>query len=149
MICPHIEFASILARRSNHGPSVSLLCRDLGAQCQGFHSKQPHIAAPHHCLFIPLHPTWQRERERGRQTSRERERLLAVNPGLAGFSWTAVSNKVSRLGKKKKKNGVLHNNPAQRERQQRRKRGMNDGEILLKSLNDRSQFLLTRRKRYK
>lgn len=37
----------------------------------------------------------------------------------------------------------------QRERQQRRKRGMNDGEILLKSLNDRSQFLLTRRKRYK
>lgn len=25
---------------------------------------------------------------------------------------------------------------------------MNDGEILLKSLNDRGQFLLTRRKRY-
>lgn len=57
MICPHIEFTSIQARRSNHGPSVSLLCRDLGAQCQGFQSKQPHIAAPHHCLFIALHPT--------------------------------------------------------------------------------------------
>lgn len=111
---------------------------------------EPHIAAPHHCLFIPLHPTWQKERET--QTSRERERLLAVNPGLAGFSWTAVSNKVSRLKKKRKKkkgkNGVLHNNPVQRERQQRRKRGMNDGETVLKSLNDRGQFLLTRRKRY-
>lgn len=34
------------------------------AQSQGFQSKQPHIAAPHHCLFIPLHPTWQREWER-------------------------------------------------------------------------------------
>lgn len=94
----------------NHGSSVGLLCRELGARSQGFQSKQPRIAAPHHCLFIPLHPTWQKEGET--QTNRERKGLLAVNPGLAGFSWTAVSNKVSRL--KKKKNGVLYNNPAQK-----------------------------------
>lgn len=73
------------------------------AQSQGFQSKQPHIAAPHHCLFIPLHPTWQTEwvREREAQTRhRGTERHLAVNPGLAGFGWTAVSNKVSRLKEK-------------------------------------------------
>lgn len=72
-----------------------------GAQSQGFQSKGPHIAAPHHCLFIPLHPTWQKERNT--QTNTHRERLLAVKPGLAGFSWTAVSNKVSRLKERKKK----------------------------------------------
>lgn len=93
---------------------------------------------------LPIHPSTSHLTERERDT----ERHLAVDPGLAGFSRTAVSDKVSHPQRKRGENGVLHNNPAVKERQQRRKRGMDDGEIWLKSLNDRGQFLLTRRKRY-
>lgn len=120
------------------------------AENQGLEPRFPEWTASHSgSPSLSIHPSTSHltERERETETSRDRERHLAVNSGLAGFSWTAVSNKVSRLKEKGRKNGVLHNNPAVRERQQRRKRGMNDGEILLKSLNDRGQFLLTRRKK--
>lgn len=60
-----------------------------------------------------------------------------------------MSNKVSRFKEEGgEKWSTSQQSSAKRERQQRRKRGMNDGEILLKSLNDRGQFLLTRRKSY-
>lgn len=44
------------------------------ARSQGFQSEQPHIAVPHHCLFIPLHPTWQTERARETHRTAETER---------------------------------------------------------------------------
>lgn len=97
----------------------------------------------------PQHPTWQRAREA--QTNSERKSLLAANPRLAGFSRTAVSNKESCLRKKKrggKKNAEYFTTIQHEERGCGGQGGMNDGEILLKSSNDRGQFLLTRRKRY-
>lgn len=134
-----------------HCSSVGRLFGKKPQRPQPMFSQQtaPHSCSPSLSIHPPQHPTWQREREA--QTNSERKSLLAANPSLAGFSRTAVSNKESCLRKKregkKKKRRVLHDNSAKRERL-RRTRGMNDGEILLKSSNDRGQFLLTRRKRY-
>lgn len=77
----------------NHGSSA--LCGELGAPSQ----KQ---TASHRCFpSLSIHPPASHLTESGRDAQQQREkRLLAVDPGLAGFSRTAVSNKVSRLKNK-------------------------------------------------
>lgn len=91
-----------------------------------------------------------RRRERLRERERERgswqwiQALLDSVEQLCPIKCLASTKKKKE---RKKSLRVLHNNSLQRERQQR-KRGMNDGEILVKSLNDRGQFLPTRRRRY-
>lgn len=108
--------------------------------------------APHRCSPSPSihHHGIPPDREREAQTNSERKSLLAANPSLAGFSRTAVSNKESCLRKKRggKKTQSTSRQFSTKERGCGGQGGMNDGEILLKSSNDRGQFLLTRRKRY-
>lgn len=108
------------------------LCIELVAWSQGFQSCSPLLFYSSCC--IP--PDWEMERDR------PAERLLAVNPGPTGVSWTAVSNKVSRQTPTKKTEyfTTIH--------RKRRKRVEEWWRDLLKSLNDRGHFLLTRRKGY-
>lgn len=76
---------------------------------QGPEPRFPEQTASYSCSpSLPIHPSASHltervsEREREAQTRhRGTEKHLAVNPGLAGFGWTAVSNKVSRLKEKR------------------------------------------------
>lgn len=125
-----------------------LFRKKLNAHSQCVHSKQPHIAALHHCLFIAPSIPPDRKSEKHRPTAREKASWQQIQASLGSAEQLCLIKSLVSQKKREKKTQSTSRQFSAKERGCGGQGGMNDGEILLKSSNDRGQFLLTRRKRY-
>ena len=120
------------------------------AEDRGPEPRFPEQTASHSCSpSLPIHPSTSHLTERVRAIDQQREEG-------GGGSWQrcqALLGSVEQLclikclASEKERGGEFEYFTEENDSRGGRG-GMNDGEILLKSLNDRGQFLLTRRKRY-
>lgn len=92
-----------------------LFRKKLNAHSQCFHSKQPHIAALHHCLFIAPSIPPDRKSEKHRPTAREKASWQQIQASLGSAEQLClIKSLVSQKKREKKKRRVLHDNSARK-----------------------------------
>lgn len=146
MICHIKKIYGVLTMISKDSVSLFIHGKTMAHQwgcCgenQGPEPRFPEQTASYSCSpSLPIHPSASHLTERVREREKHRPGTEAQR---GTWQWIqALLGSVEQLclikclASKKNggENGVLHNNPTLRERQQRRKRGMDDEEILIKA----------------